>query len=953
MFFYLLIFIFNWHGLCIGSFARKTQLKGENWTMKFKKFTIYVVIFSFLFQNFAFGQAAKPQEEKEEGVKENDFFISRQIWGLGKANFLEIQGEFIKARVGETEVFYAVENLGDDGVRISAPSPLTTNNDPSVLFHTISLPTKNLTLSKNYLWIVPRKEENPGFYLVRLADLYHYSFQSPIPVFYMPLAPTIGAVKDISVETSEEGEESQESRVTISTEAGEPISITFEEIEHVVKVQLIYLALQQAIRNPELQELNTLVSSLQSNFNSFYEDLNAELKTAGGENAANFVTPKLRDLNWESATPEELANALSETDSNPQLQAIKEKYAHRLTEIMENFQTAYDGLMSKVEFSFADLNKPVLASEDNPLSELASSTSSDTPPLKDKSEERRHQTNVAIGWYGAIAAGTVLALWGLPRTPWRPIYSGLDRVVRTLTFERWGIGYVPPLTGESLSEIGANYSKLHWYRIARPLQNFVRRRAGQEAMYAVRDVTAKQFKRAFYQSLADTATVVGFELYFRPHFRHVGEKGWTNAIMVDAPFTPVHALWWHKNFLYNVLSNQIVGTMQTAASFTVLEKELDDVVKKFIVGQDLEGIINTQMKRASDTVPFKFTEKEQRVLSEIVNSDINDLKEKMTERLKERAERGLTTKPGLFEVIPEAEITALQESWVQQIEKRIEKRYQTPLWKRIFVRDRPKSRTSFQLIGEVKEAMGRNLKTAIAADTQTALDDAFVDLAKTMTQKKGMFKKMVLALGQATYGGMEKVLGGNAAKEISNWGTKSVKYWCNQFEPQFWNMFLLHTPFRGSFNPSIFIFHRGLSLVFLTPFYVGSYTLAKRTIGVRTSLGEFAYGTFYGIVTSYVFSYLFLQLYEKPLLGTKYDLEFVKYWNHFLGDGRPLIDEQLRFIPDNEIQGLTDYELQYMSNRIAKTDMNELDSEKAQEFQDLRRRIELEKTRRNSPPTKD
>ena len=122
----------------------------------------------------------------------------QQTSPLDAVRFESYDNNFIRATSGEEETLYQV--IAENGGR------LVILNRTSNQQHEIPISATKITLSKNYIFALPKEgsTEFPGFYLIRLIDAHQFGFKSSIPVFFIPIADEIGTVKDLGVESEDD-----------------------------------------------------------------------------------------------------------------------------------------------------------------------------------------------------------------------------------------------------------------------------------------------------------------------------------------------------------------------------------------------------------------------------------------------------------------------------------------------------------------------------------------------------------------------------------------------------------------------------------------------------------------------------------------------------------------------------------------------------------------------------
>jgi len=742
----------------------------------------------------------------------NNFLIHGQVWSKIDLTY-KIIGNIV-----DEKAFVAQSEAGQTLYRVIAQEDtLTLMNITTGDIQTIPLSAQKISISKNYLFFVPAStpsiQRAQGFYILRLIDLYHFGFHSPIPFFFIPLDPELGHPQDV---IAEHNPEDQKEKTLLLRSAQGIIKMEFQDIEDIIKAQLISLATQNGILGNQAQEIIQLIDRTRQEIESFYQDFQTELESIAGQDVSHLIPQEFRDLSLEKISEDDLSELLIKASDSQELQEIKLKYIKRFVNIITTFYDDFSEISKKVEFSFSLSNT------------LANTLTIGVEPEEEPvPQENNDDTPYALKWYAGITVGTVFITLILPKMLKKP-------------FSKIGAQYSCWHYGKT-SWMGYLINKIYPYAEASSTESrsvgAVLKKLIPEAQttLAQYDATPAQFKRAFWQMGGDTATVIGTELVFRQWFRHVSDdpEEVKSAILIDEPFDENHSLWFQKNFLERVIGNQLLGTINTTVQLHILEKEYDLLLQHFVFDSNIEKTLAAQPRRRTGDVAFtKFNDEQRRQIAWMIHGDIKTIQEEVVAHSKN---------PDF-----EKSIVKLREKWLRHIQQTLESSGQTA-----------------SLSVQARQEIEKVLDTKIRATYQIALEEH----SNFTPQKAGVVRKCFLAFKKATIFSLSKVFGEKLANQ-------SFRIWSGLNEPYFWNAVIIHHATRGSFNLTQFMYRRTTSLLFTTPFWLGTYQ-SLRNKGVINSLRrEAMYGVAYGVVTNLTTHFIFVKVYEKYLLHTAYDIEF-------------------------------------------------------------------------------
>lgn len=775
--------------------------------MIFKKFLITLIITAFVSQQIAWASGT-PLQKDATVAKENEFSLNGQMWGNIEIPSRAMDEATFVIEHDNKKYIYKILAHGEEGLTL-----IDLLNDQK---HHINIPAIKVSVSKHCLFIVAPQGETTGFHVVRLIDVEAFAFKTAIPLFFIPTDSSLGRVKEVVARHSDLTGEMQEDSLLMKTDNPDSsvTEMAYKDVQEIIQVELIYLAMEQAIRHPGIKELDGVIAETKKEFESFYEDLYAELKTVGGEEATKILTPQLKELNWESSPPEELAQALATTDDHPELIQLKLKFSERLSNIILSFSEKYDSLMNTIELSsFVSLEQ---------------TTTEQAEPRGDWSgseEDTESAVEILIG----VAAVSLFIGFVLPKMLKKPFsqmageYSAWHYRILNKSWLRHIVNKINP---EYLKTSESAFTKV------------VKKLGPQEIKFAGITGTADQWRRSFAQVSADTLTVIGSELLARPWFKKISEEGSEQAIFLNEPFDSQHAIWVQKNVLYHVLSNQIMGTIGNVAQLGVIEKQYNEIVANYLKGTHLDKKLNLQELSVNEQ------EKMRRKIADTIGDDLKNLEKEIAEKAKQKLANDATQTLTVETLGIDDHLQKLREKWAQDIAK---------------IRG--------------KELAQAEIAESLIAPVRQSTEKALEEFLEKAPKKPGVLKKCTVAFGMAVKSSLALVLGERFAQGTANLAKKSWNTWIYILEPGFWNGLVMQTSFRGSWSPSLFVFNRLVSLFFLCPFYIGTYEAAKNKFGFHSSKAEFAYGLAYGLVTSTVYNYIFVYGYEKPVKGTLFDVE--------------------------------------------------------------------------------
>ncbi|MBI2646023.1 MAG: hypothetical protein HYW85_03180 [Deltaproteobacteria bacterium] len=793
--------------------------------MGFKKFFVYLIITAFISNQVAWASGA-PLKKDATAAKENGFSLNGQTWGSIEMPSRTIDDATFVIEHDDQKKFYKILAHAEEGLTL-----IDLLNDQK---HHINIPAIKVSISKHCLFIVAPQGTTTGFHVIRLIDIEAFAFKTAIPSFFIPTDSSLGHVKEVVARHSDLTGEIQEESLLMKTDNPDSsvTEMSYQDVQEIIQIELIYLAMEQAIKHPGFKELDGLIASIKKDFESFYEDFYADLKAIGGEDATKLLTPQLKELNWESSTPEALAQALATTDDNSELMTLKLNYAKRLSNIILSFSESYESLMDKIDLS----SVPITTADQ---AEAISSEGEES--VKDKIlNAPLDALNVTGQFFKDV--GTELEDMGTPSNPEEGRQATLI-IYESMAVLLFVTLVLPKMLKKPFSTMAGEYSAWH-YRILnkswlRAIVNkinpeylktsesafakVVNKLGPQEKKFLGIIGTGDQWRRSFAQVSADTLTVIGAEVLARPLFqgwKSPGELlfGWDpspsdQAIFINEPFDEKHSIWVQKNVIYHVLSNQIIGTIGNVAQLGVIEKQYNDIVANYLKNTDLEVALKLQ------ELPINEQEKVRRKIATTIGDDLKKLEKEIAVRAKQKLAAG-----------------AAQTLTVESLEIRGALKELVVKW-----------------AGDLEKIGGSGHKLS-------------------QGELLGICKATLF--GMAIKSSMTVVFGERFAQGTANLAKKSWDNWIYIFEPGFWNGIVMQTAFRsGSWSPSYFIFNRLVSLFFLCPFYIGTYEAAKNRFGLHSSKAEFAYGLAYGLVTSTVYNYLFVYGYEKPVKGTMFDIE--------------------------------------------------------------------------------
>lgn len=666
---------------------------------------------------------------------------------------------------------------------------------------------KKISFSKNYLFLTPI--EKSGFYVVRLIDLHHYAFHSPIPLFFIPLDETLETIENVVAEDNETALLIQSSNKKQSL-----TKMAFKDVEGIIIGKLLLWAVHQIFLGPENSKLGKLIESFKHNIEILQENFYKELQEIGGENALHLIPQELNELSFEKSTAEELAQALAKIDNHPKLQNLKHRYAEYFATVVQDFYTDYNSLIENMELSFVPHVIPRAEANRNSNFEnffaspsagsiLDNEGSSLSQKIKNP-KKLEEDTHAALKWYAGIASGTIFVTLVLPKmmkTPFSQIaahYSGLH--VKYTSIIRHLIHF---LSGTSKSVPKAETVESILVKLLPSLEK-------ETAM------SGSQFRRAFWQRIGDNSMVLTSEIIARPLFRYVEDSDAKNSILINEPFDKTHSLWFQKNFLYRVVGNQVLGSITSTTNIYLLEKEYNAILKYFL-GQDPQAL--------------PLTETQKRTIAKALHQDIQSLQE--------------SARKGKIHY----SASELKREWLKTL-----------------------SQNGVKITASVAEALEEKIKATLSMVVQ--------ETPVMSPQKVGIIQKCVKSIGMVVHGSMAKVLGPRLVKETSATYAKSWELWKSLNETYLWNSILMQTATRGSFNGTIYLYQRVGSLIFTTPLYIAGFqSLKSRGFFTGNDDREFYFGLAHGFITNLITNYIFVNVYEKHLMETPYDLEFSKYFS--------------------------------------------------------------------------
>lgn len=819
-----------------------------------KKVICVVLAVLFILEPFAFAGKIQPDPGYTE---ENLFFVQNQEWGAfqvtaesaGTKNENAFRVRVATGSQQLTNDVYRYQARGKEGLTLIHPQ---SNRQ-----HKISIPAGSVSVSRHYLWVVGHREGQPsGFYVIRLIDLNTYIFKSAIPAFFIPTDPALGEVVEVAAKHNNDAENPEEERILIRTdqEAGALHDMPFQEVEDIIKLQLLFLAFKQMLFHPGFHRLEEITNQLQEKMKALFEELSTHLKKLNGEEDA-LIPESFRNQDFSHFGPEEMIKFYEAIEENRQLQDLKINASDKLRIALGEFEEAYDTMLQNVEeINFSDLvidldkqaKEGAVLAENHPLHQMIqeaegvrSGSHEDSPtiaqasflpdlPSEDEiyqlfglnpSADQRYAARILAG----IIATTIILRLAVPRVASRFAGKSVSfheaaakmsqaeyRTVRhpirmTARLVQWATEHFCPrfLKSESLLARTVRFASA-------PLGRLVQSTAAKPVIYQDLVVTADMYRRSFWQMLADTMTVVAGEMMAREWLASPGDKDYGHSIVSTIPFSETHSLWFQYNVAYTVLSNQILGTIGGVVAISLLEKEREGIYQKYL----------------------------------------KQLEEKTTVRLRTLPE-GTLGRLGPTEVFRFTEAQKIRLS------------------------------DALQLIEErraASEAM-RHRGTQLAAAGSHSV-------------------------GQALGKGLGRILRGTGGAVASSY-RDGAALWYKILTPSLMNNFITQTAFRGGFNGTMFVFGRVVSLAFLCPIYVGLYeklyrgwmrhklpgavmerlghrfprlarTLANRTLpaALQSSAAEFlVFGLGYGLATSFVATWLFVNIYEKNMRGSVIDFE--------------------------------------------------------------------------------
>jgi len=557
--------------------------------------------------------------------EKDPFYLAGQTWGKLSTSGLDhippiLDEANIIARRGDVIQIYRIFAEGEAGV--------TLLNHQTGEFHLFPIASQTISRSKNYLFILPTRKS--GFFVLHLADLYHFGFHSPIPLFFIPLDPTMGPLKEIIPQHTEDLQE--ETLRLVFTH--EKIEIEFQDIRDVMKAQLISLAATHMANLPPTSELALLVVELKHNLEQFYEDLHQDLERL--RQAHPLIPKDLETLNWEQSTVEELSQALAHAQDFSQLQDLKSKYAQRFSAIVETFNQKYTESIQHIEFSFS----PAVDTQPEPESESKSQ------------EDKQH----ALQWIGGITIGVAFITLVLPKFFKKPFSVLAEKYCYFHYKNTSWVGYF-------LKKLLSSGAVPESPSVARTLKTLLPQQEGLFQFQA----TGKYFKRSFAQLGGDTATVVATELLFRPL-----QPGWRTpadvlmqaltgtererlsrdrAILIDDPFDEHHSLWLQKNFLERIIGNQILGTINTAVNLQFLEREYNAILRYYIV---------TDFSRLA--------ENQKQELAKLIHGDLKEIQDELSTKIQKIDLAAPHAPPALESLDIEKNVARFKEKWANHVE---------------------------------------------------------------------------------------------------------------------------------------------------------------------------------------------------------------------------------------------------------------------------------------------
>src|SRR3989338_1011043 len=360
-----------------------------------KRFITYIIVVSFLLQSMGWAQVATPPSKI---AQENNFFIEGQQWEyLTPTHFTSTGAHFFTAEKNNEKTLYEIQ-LNDEG-------KLSIINTSLNKKHSFSIQVTDYCISKHMLFLTKKgTDSTPGFYIIRLVDLVEYGFESPVPIFFIPTDSSYGHLKNIVVEHDFALKESK-ILITIDQPGGGILQISYDEIDAIIKIQIVHLAVYQLSHNQDLKELEVILQKHKDALSFIFQKLTSRIKQLDKEGEFARLFSDLQHIHLEAASVDDIYNILKLLNEAPKLNQLKEEFAPAFVEQLVSFEEAYVSLMAKVKLSFGKLpqlngNEAIIVIPEVSHSDLA---------------QEKNDVPFAIACLVGIAAGVLLYRFALPK----------------------------------------------------------------------------------------------------------------------------------------------------------------------------------------------------------------------------------------------------------------------------------------------------------------------------------------------------------------------------------------------------------------------------------------------------------------------------------------------------------------------------------------------------------
>ena len=705
--------------------------------------------------------------------------------------------------------------------------------------HDLPIPATHVTHSKNYLFIAaltPKESELSGFYVIRLIDLYYFAFRSPIPVFFIPTNSELGKVIRVTVESNDHVDEKT---LYISTDHDHTVfEIAFKEVEDLMKAQLIAHAMYQAFVHPNFAQLQTILNQFKVQLQSIIKNLLTDFEILKTSPEIQTVISKLQSFHLEEKSTKDLANVLEEAGESAPVRKLREKYTPQLEKLISDFYLQYETLIDTM-----DLSTPTNISDNR------------AEPSTSLSSEPDDEEIYALKCYAGIALGTAFLTLVLPKILKKP-FSKMAA--------DYSLGHFKFLTKSHVRQVGERLFPELVSKNQGWFSRFINSLGENESKLSKLIVEPEHFKRAAWQTLGNTASVIFSEIVTRPFISSptddpsVTEK----AILLTRPFSEDHTLWINKNTLYRVAGNQILGTINGAVGLAELEHEIARRIHFFVYETGLEYKIGQALKDETFSLAKHPHYDDFKIL---IKNDLKRLKELVEEQVLKYLPTELhnpCTAEDLKRLIPGIEAKWKQSETQQAFIETLCKRWMVAIERNF----------GAVFTAAEKETIQTSLRNQFVNEIQAS----FERFTTERLQDPKIGRKIATAMGIVTSNILKNIFGTGFANKIKYWAGESFEYWWLMNKTYFFNGTLMQTLTRGSPNPTLFGVSRSISLVTTTPIFIILYSYFGHHI--TTKRREFAFGLVHGLISNTVSNAIFVEVFEKRIKGSMLDMEAKRLW---------------------------------------------------------------------------